>query len=403
MVVTGIGVISSLGLNRFQFWQALCEGRSGIAPIKSVDCTDLPFKNAAEVSGFNPLEHFAEKRIHFLDRFAQFALVTTREALLDSKVELKGHANQQIAIITGSCYGGLISEDQMFFKLYRQNRSRVNPLAIPRIMASAGASLISIEFGITGPTFTLSTACSSSAHAIGLAFWMIRQGIAEMAITGGSEAPFSFGNLKAWQAMRVVSPDTCRPFSKNRSGMILGEGGAMMILEPLDTALLRGARIYAEIVGFGMSADAYHLTDPDTMGEARAMRASLEDSGVKIQQIGYINAHGTGTRSNDKTETLAIRSVFGQHIKKLAISSTKSAHGHTLGAAGAMESAATILALYHGILPPTVNFIEPDPECDLDVVPNKARQIEVEYALSNSFSFGGLNVVLVFRRWDGCA
>jgi nodulation protein E len=265
-------------------------------------------------------------------------------------------------------------------------------------MANAGASHISMEFGITGPSFTISTACSSAAHAIGQAFWMIRGGITDLAITGGSEAPFSFGILKAWEAMRVVSPDTCRPFSKDRRGMILGEGAAMFVLEPLDRARARGARIHAEIVGFGMSADANHITQPSAGGAARAMRAALKDAGLAPEQIGYINAHGTATPANDVTETAAIRSVFGPHASRLAVSSTKSMHGHALGAAAALECLAATLAVRDGVLPPTANFNEYDPECDLDVVPNCPRKADVEYALSNSFAFGGLNAVLTLRK-----
>jgi nodulation protein E len=265
-------------------------------------------------------------------------------------------------------------------------------------MANAGASHISMEFGITGPSFTISTACSSAGHAIGQAYWMVRTGATDLALTGGSEAPFSFGILKAWEAMRVVSPDTCRPFSKDRRGMILGEGGAMFVLEPLEAAVARGARIHAEIVGFGMSADACHITQPSAEGAARAMRAALRDARLAPEQIGYINAHGTATPANDPTETKAIRCIFGDHAGKLPVSSTKSMHGHALGAAAALECMAAVIALRDGVLPPTANFNEPDAECDLDVVPNQSREAQVEYALSNSFAFGGLNAVLALKR-----
>ena len=400
VVVTGIGVISALGRNGVEFWQAICDGRSGIAPIESVDRTELRFENGAEVHGFDPLSHFDEKRLVFLDRFAQFAVIAAREATADARLNWTDELRERAAVVTGSCAGGAVSEDQGYRELYREGRPRMNPMMIPRIMDSAAASHISVEFGVTGPSFTLSTACASSTHAIGHAFWMVRQGTVRLAIAGGSEAPFSLGNLKAWEALRIVAPDTCRPFSKYRRGMILGEGGAILVIESLEDARARGAGIYAEIVGFGMSADANHLTQPSADGAARAMRAAMEDAGVQMDQIGYINAHGTGTQVNDATETRAIRSVFGPHAKRLAVSSTKSAHGHALGATGAIEAAATVFALHYGILPPTVNFIEPDSECDLDVVPNRARLAEVGYALSNSFAFGGLNAVLVFRRWN---
>jgi nodulation protein E len=265
-------------------------------------------------------------------------------------------------------------------------------------MSNAGASHISIEFGITGPAFTISTACSSAGHAIGQAYRMVRDGDTDLVITGGSEAPFSRGILKAWEAMRVVSPDTCRPFSKDRRGMILGEGAAMFVLEPLDVARARGAQVYAEVAGFGMSSDACHITQPSKEGAARAMRAALGSAGIAPEQVGYINAHGTATPANDPTETAAIRQVFGAHANGLPVSSTKSMHGHTLGAAGAIECLATVVALRTGVLPPTANYSEPDPECDLDVIPNAARPHQVEYAISNSFAFGGLNAVLVLKR-----
>ncbi|HEX8986253.1 MAG TPA: beta-ketoacyl-[acyl-carrier-protein] synthase family protein, partial [Bryobacteraceae bacterium] len=299
----------------------------------------------------------------------------------------------------GSCVGGQTTEDEGFQNLYLHRKPRVNPLTIPRSMSNAGASHISMETGICGPTYTVSTACSSSNHAIGQAFWLVRSGAAEAAVTGGSEAPFSMGNLRAWEAMRVVSPDTCRPFSKTRRGMVLGEGGAMLVLETLERARARGARIYGELVGFGMSSDAHHLTQPSTEGPARAIRAALADGGLAPEQIGYINAHGTATQANDPTETCAIRMALGAQASRVAISSTKSMHGHALGAAGSLEAVATVLSLANGILPPTANYEEPDPQCDLDVIPNQARPAAVEYALSNSFAFGGLNAVLAFRAW----
>jgi nodulation protein E len=296
--------------------------------------------------------------------------------------------------------GGQTTEDDGFVNLYRKNIPRVNPLTIPRTMGNAAASRISLEMGIVGPTYTVSTACSSSNHAVGQAFWMVRSGAVRMAIAGGSEAIFSLGFLKAWEAMRVVSPDTCRPFSLDRRGLILGEGAAMLVLEPLETALARGATLFGEIAGFGMSSDAYHITQPSSDGAARAMRAALADGGLQPEDIDYINAHGTGTMANDATETTAIRKVFGAHAGRLRVSSTKSMHGHTLGAAGAIEAVATLLALRDGLLPPTANYTEPDPACDLDVVPNVARHDPIEFALSNSFAFGGLNAVLAFRRSD---
>jgi nodulation protein E len=398
VVVTGLGIISAIGHNICEFWQSLAAGQSGIATLESVDRSRLRFQNAAEVRNYDAARYFDEKEIGLLDRFAQFGAIAARQAVADSKIEWSPELLENTAIVTGSCVGGQTTADDGFVNLYLKNIPRVNPLTIPRTMENAAASRISLETGITGPTYTISTACSSANHAIGQAFWLVRNGVARMALAGGSEAVFSLGFLKAWEAMRVVSPDTCRPFSRDRRGLILGEGGAMLVLETLESAQARGAKIYGEVAGFGMSSDAYHITQPSADGAARAMRAALADAGIGPQQIDYINAHGTGTLANDVTETAAIHKVFGPHAGKLAISSTKSMHGHALGAAGALEAAATLLALDRSLLPPTANYTEPDPECDLDVIPNQPRHAEVECALSNSFAFGGLNAVVAFRR-----
>jgi nodulation protein E len=398
IAITGMGAICALGRNIAEFAQALAEGRSGIAPIESTDTSRMRFRNGAEVKGYSHKPYFEDRRADFIDRFAQFAVIAAREAIADAGIEFTPELRESAAIITGSCVGGQSTEDVGFQELYKLGHNRVHPLTIPKTMANAGASHISMEFGITGPSFTISTACSSAAHAIGQAYWMLRSGATDLAITGGSEAPFSFGILKAWEAMRVVSPDTCRPFSKDRHGMILGEGAGMLVLESLEAARARGARIHAEIVGFGMSADAGHVTQPSAGGAARAMRAALRDAALEPDAIAYINAHGTATLANDSTETAAIRAVFGAHAGRLAVSSTKSMHGHALGASAALECLATALALRDGLLPPTANYSEPDPECDLDVIPNHARAVQVEYALSNSFAFGGLNAVLALRK-----
>ena len=397
VAITGMGAICALGRNTAEIAEALREGRSGIGPIESTDCSQLRFQNGAEVKGYSHQPYFDDRHADFMDRFAQFAVIAAREAVTDAGVRWTPALRESAAIVTGSCVGGQSTEDTGFQEVYKLGHNRVHPLTIPKTMANAGASHISMEFGVTGPSFTISTACSSAGHAIGQAFWMVRAGSTDLAIAGGSEAPFSFGILKAWEAMRVVSPETCRPFSRDRRGMILGEGGAMLVLEPLEAARSRGARIHAEIVGFGMSADACHITQPSAEGAARAMRAALRDAGLDPQQIGYINAHGTATPANDPTEVAAIRSVFGPHAERLAISSTKSMHGHALGAAAALECLAAVLALRDGVLPPTANFNEPDPQCDLDVIPNHARRAQVECALSNSFAFGGLNAVLALR------
>ncbi len=399
VVVTGLGVISALGRNVAEFWQSLSQAQSGIAPLESVDRTQLRFQNGAEVRQYQEEDHFGKKQRLLLDRFAQFGLLAAREAIADGEVEWTPELKERTGVVTGSGIGGQTTQDEQFLALYGPQRAQGNPMTIPRVMPNAAASHIAMAYGLTGPAYTVSTACSSSNHAMGQAFWMVRHGLIDVAITGGSETPFSLGNLKAWAALRVVAPDTCRPFCKHRSGMILGEGGAMLVLETLERARARGASIYGEIVGLGMSADAHHIVQPSREGAAQAMRAALRDSGLQPEQIGYINAHGTGTLTNDLMETQAIRAVFGKHAERLAVSSTKSMHGHALGAAGALEGVATLLALHHGLLPPTANFIEPDPACDLDVIPNEAREATVDYALSNSFAFGGLNAVLAFRRW----
>jgi len=396
VVVTGVGVLSSIGNTVEQFEESLRAGRSGIGPITQVDTSRLRFHNAAEIRGFDPTEHFSE--ITWLDRFAQLGIVAARDAIADSGLTWNDALRARTGVVTGSCLGGMGTEDAFYFDFYHKNKSRLTPTAVPRIMSNAVASHVAMEQAFTGAAFTTSTACSSANHAIGQAFWLIRQGKLDCAVVGGSEAPIVLGHLKAWEGMRVVAPDTCRPFSKNRAGLILGEGAAMLVLETFEHACVRGAKIYAELAGFGMSADAYHLTNPLAEGAARAMSGALDDAGLAREQIAYVNAHGTGTPANDSTETRALRQVFGPHADSLAISSTKSMHGHALGAAGALEAAATVLAMHGDFIPPTANFVERDPACDLDVVPNEARVAQIEAALSNSFAFGGLNAVLAFRR-----
>jgi nodulation protein E len=400
-----MGVISALGLDQQQFWQALVNGQTGIGPIPQdvgptpeMGMNQVRFKNGAAVLGYNAETYFPRKTLSFMDRFAQFSVIAAREAVTMAGIEWTEELRESTAIITGSCMGGRFTEEIGYWELFHHGRHRVHPLTIPLGMSNAGASHISMEFGLHGPAYTISTACSSSAHAIGNALWMVRSGAAPLAIAGGSEAPLFLGGLKAWEAMRVVSPDTCRPFSANRSGMILGEGGAMLVLEPLDRALARGAKPLAEIVGFGMSADACHVTQPSAEGAGKAIRGALRDGGLAPEQVGYINAHGTATEANDRMEAEAIHAIFGRNTT-LPVSSTKSMHGHTLGAAGAIEAVATVLALRNGVLPPTANYMQPDPDCDLDVIPNQSRPVGAEVALSQSFAFGGLNAVLAFRAW----
>ena len=392
VAVTGVGVISALGPNRQEFWQSLVDVRPGIRPIQALDCSVLKFNQGAEVRDYDPSLHFDPKEAALLDRSTQFAAIAAVEALAGSGVAFEP---QRAAVVTGCSLGGKLTEDATYRELYAEGRTRFDPFTIPKVMMNASASCLSMRHGITGPCYTVSTACASAAHAIGQAFWMVRSGVVDVAVTGGTEAPFTLGVARAWESMRVVSPDTCRPFSKDRRGLILGEGAAMLVLETLDAARARGATIYAEICGFGMSSDAAHLTMPSAAGVAQAMTAALLDGALAPEQVGYINAHGTGTPANDPTETRAIRSIFQTPPP---VSSTKSLHGHALGAAGALEAAATVMALRHGTLPATANFTMSDSECDLDVIPNQSRAAQVEAALSNSFAFGGLNAVLAFRR-----
>jgi nodulation protein E len=401
VVITGVGVISGIGNNAGEFWDALSAGRSGIDEITRTDVSDIRFKNGAEVRSFDETEHFDDKMLLWLDPFAIFGVVSAREAVADSGIEFHDTLRDRSGVITGNCLGGKTTEGELFRKLYGEGQQRFPPTTIPRAMANAVSSHVSMEFGLTGANFTTTTACSSSNHALGQAFWLIRQGTLDVALAGGSEAPLCYGNLKAWEPMRVVSPDTCRPFSKDRSGMILGEGGAMFVMEELEMAKARGARIYAEICGFGMSADAHHLTMPLAAGAAKAMRLALEDAKLRPEQVGYVNAHGTATQANDPMESEAIRLVFGDHTDDVYVSSTKSMHGHTLGAAGAIEGAATVLGLHHKLLPPNANFNEPDSECNINVIVNEALRSEPEAAISNSFAFGGLNAVVAFKRWAG--
>jgi nodulation protein E len=401
VVVTGVGVICAVGSDRASFADSVFGGISGIGAIESIDVSNMRFKNAAEVRGFEPTDHFDKQQLAVIKRFAHFMVVSAREAISDSGIEWTDQeSRERTAIITATGAGGLTDLDDQYENLYRFNKQRTPPMVVPQSMPNSGASFISMDTGVCGPTYTVSTACSSSNHAIGLAFHSIRSGYVDAAITGGSEMPISYTNLKAWEALRVVSTDTCRPFSADRNGMILGEGGAALILEELESAKKRGAKIYAEISGFGMSADAHHITMPSIEGPVRAIKMAIADAKLDPATVGYVNAHGTATTANDSMEAKAINEVFGEHARNVAVSSTKSMHGHTLGAAGAIEAVATVLAIDRGVLPPNVNFTEPDPECNVDVIRNEAREVSVVAAISNSFAFGGLNAVLAFKRFN---
>lgn len=396
VAVTGMGIICGVGNDAPSCWQALCDGRSGIAPIQAVNIPDLRSRNGAEVRSFDPTQHFKGSQLDLMDRFSQFAVVAARQAVADARLEITPESRSRIGISIGTAMGGQASQDVGFQSVYREGRPRPHPFTIARTMTSAGASHVSMDLGITGPSLTVSTACASATQAIGQGFWMVRSGLADAVLAGGAESPFSEGCLRAWDAMRVVAPDTCRPFTRDRRGMVLGEGAAVLVLESLEAAQRRGAHIYAEITGYGMSSDAGHITQPTVDGPAAAMKAALDDAQLAPTEIGYINAHGTGTAANDATETKAIHRVFGEHARSLAVSSTKSMHGHALGASGALEAFVAAMALREQILPPTANFTEADPECDLDYVPNQARRAEIRHVLSNSFAFGGINAALVF-------
>ena len=377
---------------------ALRNGKSAIGPLTVISTDELLIRIGAEVSSFDPKAHFDDKHLSLLDRCAQFAMVAAREAITASGLSFRGELGIRSAAIVGSGVGGMSTLDDNFRRLYAEGAKRFHPLTIPKMMISAAVSHITMEYGIRGPAFTVASACASANHAIGTAFQMIRSGAVEVAVTGGTESVFTLGTLRAWEAMRILAPDTCRPFSRGRKGLVLGEGAGMVVLENLEHAKARGAGILGEIVGFGMSSDAGDIVLPSLAGAINAMRACLVDSGLSPEEFDHINAHGTGTAANDVTESRAIRAVFGGHADRLTVSSTKSMHGHALGAAGAIELVATLLAMRDGFIPPTANFVETDPDCDLDYVPNTPRISQINVAMSNSFAFGGLNAVLAVRR-----
>ncbi len=404
VVITGLGCVTPIGLTVPAFQDSLFSGRSGIAPFgllpEAIEGSNgLRFSQMASIADFDPDQHLASGVVAATNRTAQYAIVAARQAALQSCL-MQHHTAEDVAVILGCSTGGRSSEEAETAKLYYRN-ARVHPLTVTRTMASAGASHVSIDLGITGPVFTLSTACASATHAIGLAFQMVRSGMAAAALTGGHEAPLTWGFLRAWDSIRVVSPTSCRPFSTDRDGMTLGEGAAMLAIESLDSALARNAPIYGEIVGFGMSADATHITQPQSAGAAMAMRKALADAGAEPAQVGYINAHGTGTQANDSVEAAAIHETFADLAPSIPVSSTKGLHGHAMGATGAIEALATVLALRAGQLPANAGVTQIDPTLNLDVILGEPRPIDStrDLALSNSLAFGGLNAVLAFRRY----
>ena len=401
IVITGMGAVSALGLGAPALWQGMRDARSGIAPLIPPEGeTGIRMQVAAAFTDYEPAAHFSSGQLTLLDRVSQFALLAADEAIAQSGLAFDARMASRTAVVVGTGIGGEMSRDEQSRRLYRDRAERVHPMSIIRIMPSAPASQVGMKFKLQGPTFSVSSACASANHALAQAALMVRHGLADFAIAGGTEACFTLAGIRAWEAMRVVADDTCRPFCAQRRGLVLGEGAGMFVLELMEHARARGAEILGELAGFGMSADAGDIVAPSVEGAAAAMRMALQDAGLRAEDIDYINAHGTGTPLNDPTETLAIRQAFGTHAESLAVSSTKGVHGHALGAAGALELVAVIGALCEQIVPPTANFLDPDPACDLDYVPNIARAMPVRAALSNSFAFGGLNAVLAVTRGD---
>jgi beta-ketoacyl-acyl-carrier-protein synthase II len=399
-------VFASTGKNAECFHEAMVQGRSAVRRIQQFDPSALTVQIAAEVPDYDPLAYFPAKRLDLLDRFSQFALLAAKEAMDSSGVQLRDEERPRFGVVTGTGMGGATTFESGYYKLFAEQATRLHPFTIPKIMHNAATSQICMDFGAQGPALTTATACSSSGHAIGEAFHLIKFGMADMMLTGGTEAPITFGMIRSWESVRVLASGNgdpskaCRPFSLDREGLVMGEGAAMFLFEELEHAKQRGARIYGEISGFGLSSDASHITQPSIDGPARAVRMALAEAKVNPDEVDYINAHGTGTRLNDLTETRVIKEVFGEHAYKLAVSSTKSMHAHVMGATGAVEMAATIQAIDRGVIPPTANYSQPDPECDLDYVPNQAREQPVRVAISNSFAFGGLNAVLLVRKFE---
>jgi nodulation protein E len=395
VAITGLGSVTSVGQNVQEFWGGILQGRTGIRHFQNISTERLTTPIGAEVLNFVPENHIPKKDLSLFDRFSQFAFVAAKEAIGDASLD-KSQLGPAAVILGTSC-GAEKTYEETYERLYVQGKSRAHPLTVPKAMHSAAVSQISMYHGITGPVFTVSSACSSAAHAITQAAQMIRSGLVDVAIAGGAEAPFSFGLMKAWEGLKILSHDTCRPFSENRSGLVMGEGAGVVVLESMEHARKRQANIYCRLAGFGMSSDAEHITSPSVDGASKAIEAALRDSRVAPGDISYINAHGTGTQANDVTETAAIHRVFGSHAANLAVSSTKSMHGHPLGASGGLELVATVKAMKECIVPPTANFTKAGDGCDLDYVPNIARDLKVKAAVSNSFAFGGLNVVIVLE------
>ena len=397
VVITGAGTVNPLGLNVPDTLAAMRNGVCGIGPLDFRDVDRLSIKIGGQVHGFDGESQYNRQKIALYDRFTQFTLAAAAEAIRQSGLEFKGELSAKSGVVLGTAGGGVSTWDDNYRAVYAEGKNRVHPFVVPRLMNNAAASHVSMEHHLKGPSFTVSTACASSNHAMAQAFSMIRSGMAPAMVTGGSESMMCFGGVKAWEGLRVMSRDACRPFSANRSGMVQGEGAGIFVFEEYDHARARGADILCEVSGFAMSSDASDIVMPSKAGAARAIKGALDDAGINPDEVGYINAHGTGTAANDKTECAAVADVFGTHADRLMISSTKSMHGHLIGGTGAVELLACIMALRDGVIAPTIGYEEPDPDCALDVVPNVARDARVTVALSNAFAFGGMNAVLALR------
>ncbi|NLO89583.1 MAG: beta-ketoacyl-ACP synthase II [Clostridia bacterium] len=407
VVITGIGIISPVGIGKNKFWEALVEGKSGITKITRFDVRDYPTKIAGEVKDFSPFDYIDKKEARRMDRFAQFAVAAGKMAVEDSGLDLEKIDKDRVGVILGTGIGGTETFEEQHRVLLNKGPNRVSPFFIPMMIGNMGAGQISIQLGLKGTNITIVNACASGAIAVGEAFRTLQRGDADVILSGGSEAaltPMSLAGFCTMKAMTTHNEEpqkASRPFDAKRDGFVLSEGAGIVVMETLNHALSRGARIYAEVIGYGCTADAYHITAPapDGEGAVKAMQKALDDAGIEPKDVEYINAHGTSTQLNDKYETLAIKKVFGDHAYSLAVSSNKSMIGHLLGAAGAVEIIATVLTIYEGIIPPTINYENPDPECDLDYVPNKSRRASVNAALSNSLGFGGHNATVVVQRF----
>ena len=398
VVITGAGTINALGKSVPQTLEAMREGRCGISDLEFRDVERLSIRIGGQVKNYDPETKFNRQQISLYDRFTQFTLLAAEEAIQQSGMTFAGELAAKSGVVLGTAGGGVSTWDDNYRSVYEDGKNRVHPFVVPKLMNNAAASHVSMAYNLKGPSFTVSTACASSNHAMSQAFQMVRSGMSPVMITGGSESMLCFGGVKAWEGLRVMSRDACRPFSANRNGMVQGEGAGIFVFEEYEHAKARGADILAEVCGFAMTSDASDIVMPSKQGAARAIKGALDDAGLNGSEVGYVNAHGTGTAANDRTECAAVADAFGSHADNLMISSTKSMHGHLIGATGAVELLACIMALRDGVIAPTIGYEEHDPDCALDVVPNEAREAKVDVALSNAFAFGGLNAVLALRK-----